>query len=360
MPFKKIKHNITANQPTTSAVSNAAPQLLSPEYASLNLLPDNTSTKQHRKSLKNVRLSTIVIILLPIMCTAIIIAVVSYTKKPVQAPTQSTLQVTTQTTAPKKVSVSTQPTNTTTGQIPTSSTPVLSNSTSFNTIPINTSKNGAKYYYAGGQQMASASGASVDLTQEQPSVSQTMGGGNHSLMELSVESSDDNQIVEVGWIVDQQQIGDSQPHLFVYHWVNGQGSCYNYCGFVRSSTTNYPGESVPVGQTGQYKINFENGNWDMYYNGDLLGYFPESLWSGSFTQAGLIQAFAEVETTGTTCIQMGNGTLGTSAGSAQISNFSLLGSTAAPTLNPYVTDSSPYNYGSATATSMNIGGPGIC
>ena len=34
--------------------------------------------------------------------------------------------------------------------------------------------------------------------------------------------------------------GDEDPHLFVYHWVNRQTSCYNACGFVQYSKTIKP------------------------------------------------------------------------------------------------------------------------
>lgn len=50
-----------------------------------------------------------------------------------------------------------------------------------------------------------------------------------------VQSEDGRHIVEVGWTVDRELNGDAQPHLFVYHWVDGQATCYNGCGFVQYS-----------------------------------------------------------------------------------------------------------------------------
>jgi hypothetical protein len=199
----------------------------------------------------------------------------------------------------------------------------------------------------------------VDITQEQPKVTQTDGSSNHSLMELAVESNS-YSTVEVGWMVNQSQFGDNLPHLFVYHFSSGQTTCYNGCGFVQVSTTNIVGEPVSIGATVNYKINYSNGNWYIYYNGDELGYYPETIWSSDFSHADLTQIYGEVGTTSTLCIQMGNGIPGNSSGSAQFSNFALLGASYPPYLYPYETVSSPYSYGDVTATGLNIGGPSDC
>jgi hypothetical protein len=229
-----------------------------------------------------------------------------------------------------------------------------------NTIPLVTS-GGLNFYYAGGRQSAIASGASVRMTQAQPKVTQASHTENHSLMELAVETADGKQIVEVGWIVDQIMFGNASPHLFVFHWVNGQVGCYNGCGFVQVSASHFPGDAVATGTTGDYQINYSNSKWLIWYNGDNIGYFPASLWSGGFTQAAFIQVFGEVETSlSMTCVDMGNGISGNTAGSAAISNFNLIGSASPASLFPYATAPSTYSYGAATATGLNIGGPGAC
>lgn len=230
-------------------------------------------------------------------------------------------------------------------------------------VPVFTS-GGNNYYYAGDRQFAIASGVSVTLRQAQPQVAQSAGTENHSLMEMAAESSDGKQIVEIGWMVDPIFNRDSLPHLFVFYWANGQpSSCYNTCGFVSTSNTVAPGYAVSVGAAGNYSISYYNSGWYIAYNGTQLGYFPESLWGGSFTQLGFIGIFGEVEISSgstTKCIQMGNGIAGSSTGSAAISNFSLDGSTSAPALSPYVTASSSYSYGFATPNGVNIGGSGSC
>lgn len=231
-----------------------------------------------------------------------------------------------------------------------------------NTIPVN-STTYFNFYYVGGSQHTTASGASVSLTQYQPSVPEEPGAENHSLMELAAESQDGQQIVEVGWVVDKTMNGDDLPHLFTYHWVSGQTSCYNGCGFVHVSSNVVPGQAVLIGASGNYSINYSSNNWNISYNGINIGYFPASLWGGAFTHLGLVQVFGEVaisKSSTTQCIQMGNGLAGSNNSSARISNFSLIGGSAAPSLWPYQPASSPYSYGSASAVGMNIGGPGIC
>ena len=86
-------------------------------------------------------------------------------------------------------------------------------------------------------------GQTGSLTQHQPYL-----GVNdyHTLAEISVESADLRQIVEVGWTVDRGVNGDSLPHLFVFHWVNGAPTCYYGCGFVPVQSPWSPGSPVSV------------------------------------------------------------------------------------------------------------------
>lgn len=221
------------------------------------------------------------------------------------------------------------------------------------------------YRWVGGRQFISASGVSVQFGQAAP---KTMGNSlqGHTLVELSVGTADGKQYVEVGWILPDAS-GNAKPRLFVYHWVDGHTSCYNGCGFVQVSGSIHPGDLLTVGATGTYKINYSGGQWQVFYDGTKVGYFPESLWGGKFTQAGFTQIFGEVSSsTMNTCTQMGNGIYGSHAGSLLISNYTLLGSTTARDLSPFNLNNfngsvNPgYNYGAATATSLRIGGPGSC
>jgi hypothetical protein len=227
-----------------------------------------------------------------------------------------------------------------------------------------TCEDGACYYWATMADSGfTATGASISITQNHPKVATQ---DYHSLAELAVESSDGRQIVEIGWIVAPDVNGDSRTHLFVYHWVNGSGSCYNGCGFVSTSTKYTPGGLVKVGTVGTYAIHYSTGKWMLTYDGVKLGYFPESLWSGQFKSIGLVQAFGEVASSSATRprSQMGNGVEGTSSKAADLTKFSLIGANTTPTLS-YSTIGAPavYKIGHYTPTctascQMAFGGPG--
>jgi hypothetical protein len=224
---------------------------------------------------------------------------------------------------------------------------------------------GACYNYVAGRQYAwYATGASVDLWRARPSLDPNDPNA-HSLQELAVQSSDELQIVEVGWTVDRSLNGDDAPHLFVYHWVDGNTSCYNGCGFVSTSTKVVPGEKMPSGGYSNFQINHVGDEWQISLDGTMFGYFPDSLWGNStFTQPLLIQAFGEVASTSTpTCNQMGTGKFAESPASSSMRNFTLLGPTVSPT-NLFapgyelVTNPQWYDAGNLQPTGYSLGGPG--
>jgi len=71
------------------------------------------------------------------------------------------------------------------------------------------------------------------------------GGAGHSLDEIAVQGGPKNgNIVELGWLVSTDQNGDADPHIFVFHWKNWQGTCYNGCGWQQYSNTYYPGQNI--------------------------------------------------------------------------------------------------------------------
>lgn len=216
-----------------------------------------------------------------------------------------------------------------------------------------------RFLYAGGMQFVEAAGASVEFTQDHPYTE----FGDHSLVELAAQSRDGKHIVEVGWVADENINGNTLPHLFVFHWENSVPSCYNACGFVQVSDTIQPGDPVNVGETGTYGIEHVKSQWQISYNSELIGYYPDSLWleEGGFTSIGLIQAFGEVATNSTiTCSDMGNGTYGGEKTATQISNYTLEGTMTPESLTPLQTDPALYSYQTMGATSISIGGPGAC
>ncbi|GAA1988564.1 neprosin family prolyl endopeptidase [Catenulispora subtropica] len=220
---------------------------------------------------------------------------------------------------------------------------------------------GACYSYVTGRQYTAATGASVSMYQAAPAGVSSSG---HSLQELALQSSNDTttaDTVEVGWTVDPGVNGDYRPHLFVFHWVNGQGTCYNGCGFVQTSSTVRPGMALTPGTTARFTLMNYNGNWWAYYNNVAFGYFPGSLWGGAFNTAYSISSFGEVASSNDIgCTQMGDGVYGSSSGSSSISGFQLYGTSAAPYFTVTATDPSYYDYGSVTPTSFHLGGPGAC
>ena len=91
-----------------------------------------------------------------------------------------------------------------------------------------------KYHYSSGLQYAETDGTYANLVIGKPDLAEE---DYHTLAEIAVQSADGKQIVEVGWTVDRGVNGDDDPHLFVYHWVDGKETCYNGCGFKQYSKT---------------------------------------------------------------------------------------------------------------------------
>lgn len=204
-------------------------------------------------------------------------------------------------------------------------------------------------------------GAGATLLQADPA----LGAADfHSLAEIAVETADNQQIVEIGWTIDRAVNGDLQPHLFSFHWVDGKATCYNACGFVQVSPDKMPGMRVVPGEAHRYEIKLVNRDWWLFYDGEAMGYYPQSEWSKTgFTKATLVQWFGEVAAATTApCTQMGNGKLGGDAASAAFDDLHLFdpdGATAAAAGTPgTVTSAALYDIGRATPTSFGFGGPG--
>lgn len=212
---------------------------------------------------------------------------------------------------------------------------------------------------AGAYQYVTGDGAYMSTPVQSPVVATA---DYHSLAELAVESTDGQQIIEIGWRVYRPQ--DQTPRLFIYHWVNGQTTCYNSgCGFVQStSTTITPGMALTPSSTPvQFAIEYFQGNWWYGYNGTWFGYLPGTLWS-AFTQTGLVQIFGEVSTTvAKPCTNMGNGYLGTSASAAAVTGVGYYNTTTAASLTRFTPDDSTlYDSQLSSASSFRYGGPGAC
>jgi hypothetical protein len=167
------------------------------------------------------------------------------------------------------------------------------------------------FSYAGALQDAVTTGFYANLTIAKPTLSTR---DYHTLAEIALQSTDLRQTVEIGWNVDRSVNGDSDPHLFVYHWVNGQSTCYNGCGFVQYSSTVKPGDTLAYGVGKKFSIQYSGAAWWVAFDTEWIGYFPESLWINaglsSFATSGVVKLFGEVASPASTApcgTQMGNG-----------------------------------------------------
>jgi hypothetical protein len=217
-----------------------------------------------------------------------------------------------------------------------------------------------QFLYAQAAQSAASQGAYAWFDVAKPTL---VTSDAHTLAELAVSSADGKQIVEVGWTVDRAVNGDAEPHLFVYHWVDGVPSCYNGCGFVPRAEGGGPaGKKLTPGSVQYLTIRHAPGAWWISADGvGWLGYFPDSLWGGRYTQAGIQQWFGEVAAnTGTPCTDMGNGQFSSSTTATRIYNIGLWDSTATPNIGTGHTHPAYYTATRVNAREMRHGGPGAC
>jgi Neprosin len=217
----------------------------------------------------------------------------------------------------------------------------------------------ATYHYAGVFQFFNASGASAEWAEFQPTLAIR---DSHTLAEMSVESADGQQIVEVGWTVDVGVNGDALPHLFVFHWVDGKATCYDGCGWEQVSATRYPGMVVALTREPQQVIyRYFNSAWWVWYQSEWIGFFPVSLWDQDFATAGLIQWFGEVAGLPSPKSQMGDGLLPSQANSGFMTDLQVetgAGDSQPASLSPsVVTDPGAYDL-DVTDAGFLFGGPG--
>ncbi|MGA5300878.1 neprosin family prolyl endopeptidase [Nucisporomicrobium flavum] len=212
------------------------------------------------------------------------------------------------------------------------------------------------FHYSVGTQIGDTDGSWANLTIAKPYLAS---GDFHTLTEIAVQSADGRQIVEVGWTVDRGVNGDSDPHLFVYYWKDRVPSCYNACGFTMYSSSVKPGDTLPVGATKRFGIQHFDGVWWIAYDSEWIGYFPDSLWNGTYTRAGLTQWFGEVAaSTNQPCTDMGNSLPAGDISAARIGSISM---TNGPLPLAAVRATSPYySVQSLTDRTFRFGGSGAC
>lgn len=189
------------------------------------------------------------------------------------------------------------------------------------------------YSYAGGYQYVTANGAAAKVQVTNPFVAPAPAPISHSLVEVAVQSEDGTDTIEVGFRKGQSDPG---PWLFVGHWVDGVWQGYN-TGFVPdpaaqhvpgqwlTASPSYPGTPV----LWRIGIRHFDGVWwvGMGTTADpatleWIGYFPDSLWGGTFTQMKLGQVFGEIYGAPTTTTDMGTGHYGRNATAPYTTNLS--------------------------------------
>ncbi|WP_412747174.1 neprosin family prolyl endopeptidase [Krasilnikovia sp. MM14-A1004] len=214
------------------------------------------------------------------------------------------------------------------------------------------------YMYGIGSQTVAVQKAYANFTVAKPTVAQA---DFHSLAELAMLSADGQQIVEVGWTVDRDvNSGDVNPHLFVFHWKDGAGTCYNGCGFVPYGGTATAGMALPVGSSKQFGVVHDGGAWWIAYDTTWVGYFPDSLWEGRFTVTGKVKFYGEVAAaTAQPCTQMGNGLAADDANAARIGSASYPDSTE-PVKLVVRTQGGVYSAVALSDRTFRYGGPGAC
>jgi hypothetical protein len=186
-----------------------------------------------------------------------------------------------------------------------------------------TAEDGGCFYWASASDVRNDQGGGLTMTIEKPSVVSTSAvGAGHSLEEMSVQAGTNyGNIVEIGSIVSS---GETDPQLFVYHWVGGTQTCYDGCGYQQYSNTYYPGMDLSS-MTGQSVYNgyvYYKGNWWAWFNDQWLGYFPGSLWGGQFQSSQQVQWFGEVAATQFPPLtQMGNGLFASNPKAAPMSTL---------------------------------------
>jgi hypothetical protein len=224
---------------------------------------------------------------------------------------------------------------------------------------------GACYDYAGASQTVNNEGASVTFPVDHPNLAWNS-LGYHTLIEMAVFNRTpkgiDNDTAEVGWLVQGLKAG--QPpvaHLFVYHFVQTKGTCYDGCGFVSTSKTVKPGMALKPGSY-TWTIRNTGGKWAFYLNGAEFGYIPDSAYHGTFGHSSIVNVYGEIAEAGTkpNCTQMGNTLFGAQTDAATIGGFRLYDASAAPDLTPYSpTDPAAWS-STSTPNTFRVGGPGDC
>jgi hypothetical protein len=155
---------------------------------------------------------------------------------------------------------------------------------------------GACFYYGAAVDVRKSDGGGMTVTIERPAFDAS-GGAGHTLDEIAVQGGrSGGDIVELGWNVSTSQYGDADPHLFVFRWKDWNPTCYDGCGWQQVSPIYFPGMNLGslVGHSAYVGWLHYQGNWWAWFDGQWIGYFPDSEWNGEYVESALVQWFGEV------------------------------------------------------------------
>jgi len=177
---------------------------------------------------------------------------------------------------------------------------------------------GPYYFYGVAQQThttGTTDGVMANLVTAKPWVDSAV-KDDHSLAEVSIQDTATGHAVEIGYTVDPGTFGDSNPRLFVYHWVLGVPQGYG-AGFTDNAANpiNH-GSLLPYPLQKSFFIQRSGGDWWVGYDTAWVGRFAGANFTGGFTSGTETSGFGEVATKPgtshtTSCSDMGhNGELG--------------------------------------------------
>lgn len=179
------------------------------------------------------------------------------------------------------------------------------------------------FYYAGdawNNKTQSWAGMSGQVEVGNPTLSET--AGVHSLGEIAdVNNSEVTYSMELGWSKDPALGTNSRLFTYInkdHYKSNGEpgGDCYN-CMTPVTGAAYTQNEELTVGSDPLFTVLYEaaNARWWVAVGNSWFAYEPGSFWSSKFTTGIYMPIWGEVNDKSGPNSQMGNGKLGTEAGS---------------------------------------------
>jgi Neprosin len=214
-------------------------------------------------------------------------------------------------------------------------------------------------FFAGGDQEVLADGTSADLTVANPRLA-----ARDFLTEAFIEaaSPNDQQVVQVGWVVDRGVFKNSGTHLFTDIFVNNRFAGFDADFKSVRGACKLGGVLRPGGRQA-FSLLQHAGGWQVRVGGRLCGQFPDSLWHGKLNKAGLFFWEGEVDAASSRpATQMGDGKPASAASAAEFSHIALFtttgGKTALPRFSTFFPSGKLYSARAISRTALRFGGAG--